>query len=184
MVEVELGQYEEEVVLLVQEGVVEEVQDLLDDFDDVVQRVLVDEVFDEVHGLEVEDVVHRVDVLLELVHRVEVVFDLVQLEVFEEVVEHLVEVLVVQGFDVVLVVQALVEVVVQGLLEEVVHGVEHEVLVQVVAGVQVQVLQLLVTTGLPAVVISKVLQRLDVVVVGWHSLPLVQTTVGQTGPVS
>jgi len=31
-------------------------------------------------------------------------------------------------------------------------GVEHEVLVQVVAGVQVQVLQLVVTTGLPAVV--------------------------------
>lgn len=155
MVEVELGQYEEEVVLLVQEEVVgfEEVQGLLDDFDDVVQRVLVDEV-EEVHGFEVEEVVHGVDVLLELVHGVEVVFDLVQLEV----VEHLVEVLEVQGFDeVVLVVHGLVDdVVVHGLLVEVVHGVEHEVLVQVVAGVQVQVLQLLVTTGLPAVVILNV----------------------------
>lgn len=160
MVEVELGQYEEEVELLVQEEVVgfEEVQGLLDDFDDVVQRVLVDEVFEEVHGFEVEEVVHRVDVLLELVHGVEVVFDLVQLEVVEEVVEHLVEVLEVQDLDeVVLVVHGLVDdVVVHGLLVEVVHGVEHEVLVQVVAGVQVQVLQLLVTTGLPAVVISNV----------------------------
>ena len=60
-----------------------------------------------------------------------------------------------------LVVHGLVEeVVVQGLLVEVVQGVEHEVLVQAVAGVQVQVLQLLVTIGLPAVVISKVLQCL------------------------
>jgi hypothetical protein len=38
------------------------------------------------------------------------------------------------------------------LLVEVGQGVEQEVLVQVVAGVQVQVLQLVVTTGLPAVV--------------------------------
>jgi hypothetical protein len=42
------------------------------------------------------------------------------------------------------------EEVVQGLLVEV--GVEQEVLVQVVTGVQVHVLQLVVTTGLPAVV--------------------------------
>jgi len=73
-------------------------------------------------------------------------------------------------------------------LEDVVHGlveeVEHEVLVQVVAGVYVHVLQLVAVVGFPAVVMLYTWQCLDVVVAVWHSLPDLQVTVGQTGPVS
>jgi hypothetical protein len=73
-------------------------------------------------------------------------------------------------------------------LEDVVHGlveeVEHEVLVQVVAGVYVHVLQLVAVVVFPAVVMLYTWQCLDVVVAGWHSLPDLQVTVGQTGPVS
>jgi len=45
-------------------------------------------------------------------------------------------------------------------------------------------LQLVVTVGLPAVVMLKTSQCLEVVVVGWHFSPDTQVTVGQTGPVS
>lgn len=148
MVDVELGQGEEEVLLLEQEEVVgfeevrgvlydheEVVQGLLEVFDEVVQRVLVDEVFEEVQGLlEVfDDAVQRVlvedvfedvqgfEVVLE--QEVDVDFDLVQLVVVEHFLDEVLEV------------HGLVDDVVQCLLLEVVQGVEQEVLVQVVAGV-------------------------------------------------
>ena len=70
------------------------------------------------------------------------------------------------------------------MLVEVEQGVEQEVLVQVVTGVQVQVLQLVVTRGLPAVVMRCTSHFSEVVVVAGHSLPTSQVTVGQTGPVS
>jgi hypothetical protein len=69
--------------------------------------------------------------------------------------------------------------VVQGLLDVVevdLHPVEHEVLVQIVAGVMVQVLQLVVTIGLPAVVIVYTSQCFEVVVAGRQSLPDSHTT--------
>lgn len=162
---------------------------MLDDFDEVVQGLLVD--FDEVAHFEL------VEEVLEEVHRVEVVLDLLQL-VLVEVVQDLVDVLdEVQGFEEVdEVVQGLVELLeeVHGLVdEEVVHGlldvvdllgVEHEVEVRVVAGVQVKVLQLVVVVGFPAVVMRYTSQCLEVVVAGRHSLPDSHTAVGQTGPVS
>ena len=107
----------------------------------------------------------------------EVEVDLEEVQLLEVVLRQLVD-------DLLEVVQGLVEEVVQGLLVEVEQGVEQEVLVQVVTGVQVQVLQLVVTTGLPAVVILWTSHFSEVVVVAGHSLPTSQVTVGQTGPVS
>ena len=118
----------------------EEVEHLeLVDLEDVVHLELVDEVFVELHGVEVA---------LDDVQRLDVELDLLQL-----LVEDLLEV-----------VHGLVEV----LVDEVVHGllVEHEVLVRVVAGVQVQVLQLVVTIGLPAEVMRCTSQCSKVVEVG------------------
>jgi hypothetical protein len=147
------------------------------DFEDVVHFELVDDVlegeheaevvFDEEQGVEVVLVeVQGVEVVLDLVHLVDTVSGLVELEEM---------------------VQRLLEVVVHGLVDVVevdLHPVEHDVLVQMVAGVIVQVLQLVATVGLPAVVILKTSQCLEVVVAGRHSLPDSHTTVGQTGPVS
>lgn len=147
------------------------VQGVLVDFDEVLHRELVDQVLDEEHGVEVVlDEEQRVEVDFEEVHGVEVVFE------DEQRVEVDQDLLQLDDF--------LVEVV-HGLLEVVgLQGVEHEVLVQVVAGVQVQVLQLVATTGLPAVVILWSSQCFEVVVAGRHSLPPSHTTVGHTGPVS
>jgi uncharacterized protein YlaN (UPF0358 family) len=109
------------------------------DFEDVVHFELVEDVLEEVHGVEVVFVeeqgvevdfeeVQGVEVVLEDEHRVEEIFDLLHFVEDDDLVHRLLEVLDLQPA-------------------------EHEVLVKVVAGVQVQVLQLVVTTGLPAVVI-------------------------------
>lgn len=103
---------------------------MLEVLDEVVQRLLVDDVFEEAHGFEVVlEEVQGFEVVFE--QEVDVDFDLVQLVVVEHFLD---EVLEVQGLEVVEV-QGLDDEVVQCLLLDVVHGVEHEVLVQVVAGV-------------------------------------------------
>jgi hypothetical protein len=105
--------------------------------------------FEEEHGVEVGlEEVHGVEVVFEGEQGVEVVLALLHLVVDDDLVHGLVE----------KVVHGLVEKVVHGLLDVVeidLQPAEHEVLVQIVAGVQVQVkvLQLVVTTGLLAVVI-------------------------------
>lgn len=202
-VEVEAGQDEEEGLLLVHFEELElDSYGLVQDHEEVVQGVL-DNLEDVVHLelVDLEDVVHLELIDLEEVVHLELVDDLddvVHFELVEEVLVELqgveVDLEEVQRLEVVLrqlvdddldeVVQGLVEEVVQGLLVEVEQGVEQEVLVQVVTGVQVQVLQLVVTTGLPAVVILWTSHFSEVVVVAGHSLPTSQVTVGQTGPVS
>jgi hypothetical protein len=97
--------------------------------------------FEEEHGVEVGlEEVHGVEVVFEGEQGVEVVLALLHLVVDDDLVH------------------GLVEKVVHGLLDVVeidLQPAEHEVLVQIVAGVQVQVkvLQLVLTTGLLAVVI-------------------------------
>lgn len=137
------------------------VHGLLEDFDEVVQGLLVDL---DLLQLKVVDVL--VQGFEDVVEVVEVVQGLVEL--LEEVVH---------GFD--------EEEVVHGLLEVVdLQGVEHEVEVRVVAGVQVKVLQLVVVVGLPAVVMRYTSQCFEVVVAGRQCSPDLHSTVGQTGPVS
>lgn len=182
-VDLEVEQAEVEVLLLLHfEEVLLEVQGVLDHLDEAVQGVL--DHLDEVEHLElVDDDVHLELVDVDEVEHLELVDNVfeelqgveVDLDLLQPLVDDLVEV-----------VHGLVEVVevVQGLLDEVEQGVEHFVLVKVVAGVQVQVLQVVVTIGLPAVVMRVTSQRSEVVVAGWHSLPDSQVTDGQTGPVS
>jgi hypothetical protein len=125
-------------------------------FEDVVHFELVDDVLEEEHEVEVVfDEEQGVEVVLVEVQGVEVVFEDKQGVELVLVLLHLVE-----DDDLMVdeVVQRLLEDddLVHGLLDVVgvdLHPVEQDVLVQVVVGVQVHVLQLVVTTGLPAVVI-------------------------------
>jgi uncharacterized protein YlaN (UPF0358 family) len=131
------------------------------DFEDVVHFELVEDVleeehlvevvFDEEQGVEVVLVeVQGVEVVFEDEQGVDVVLDFVHLVDDDSVVDQVYGLVEVKGL-----VQRLLEDedLVQRLLDVVgLHPEEHDVLVKVVAGVQVQVLQLVVTTGFPAVV--------------------------------